>query len=112
MFFYGFYLDEQMKTHKGSVGLLKDFREGALERGMELIAFSMIDLPSLHGWRHFVVGANVEALVCECNRVWTHATGGTRGLWEMRRLDDHEFMVRDGSGRKSKEMMGSQLTFG
>lgn len=112
MFFYGYYLDEQMKTHKGSTGPLSEFQEGALERGMELIAFSLIDLPSLQGWRYFVVGSSVEALICECNRVWTHATGGCRGYWEMRRLDGHEFMVKDGSGRRGREMMGHQLTFG
>ena len=68
MFFYGYYLDEQMKTHKGATGPLSEFEAGSLDRGMELIAFSLINLPSLKGWRHFVVGSSVEALICECNR--------------------------------------------
>lgn len=111
MFFYGLYRDFQMKTRKGIECPLREFELGAIERGMALIAFSQIDIPGLDGWRDLICGTDVESLICECNRHWLKVYGGLRGNWEMYRLDRLDFLVKDPSGKKSKELMGRQLTF-
>lgn len=110
MFYYGLYKDECMKNSKGKIILLSDYERGAIERGMEFIAFSRSDIPTLEGWRHLICGCDLEVLKDECRRSWRMKYGCT-GIWEVMRLDREDFVIINYASNPPKPINGNQLTF-
>jgi len=111
MFFYGQFKDGMMRNSKGVQTLLAEYERGALDRGMCFIAFSLVDLYELHGWRYLICGSELEDLQMECQRFWNSQTDGIRrGKWDIMRLDRQPFTVSDRDSYKPKEFTGCSLT--
>lgn len=113
MFYYGQYKNRIMRNSKGKETLLLNYEAGAINRGMNYIAFSLATLNELCGWRYFICGSELDSLLDECNIFWINRIGFIpRGRWEILRLDRRKFLVNDLNGLRYKELSGNQLTFG